>query len=174
MQLTVGRIIRPHGVRGEVLVDVRTDDPDLRFAVGSVLATEPAAVGPLTVEYARGQRLTESGMRLIVGFAEITDRNAADDARGTLLSVDADEVPEPRDPDEFHDHQLVGLAAVDAAGEPIGEVVRVEHLPASELLAVRRADGSEALVPFVAALVPEVDVTAGRVVLAPPDGLFDL
>jgi 16S rRNA processing protein RimM len=174
VQLTVGRIVRPHGVRGEVLVDVRTDDPMERFTAGSVLDTEPAGVGPLTVEYARGRTVSAGRVRLIVAFAEITDRNAAEDARGASLLVDSAELADPDDPDEFHDHQLVGLAAVDADGATLGEVVRVEHVPASDLLVVRRPDGHEALVPFVTAMVPEVDVAGGRVVLTPPDGLLDL
>lgn len=174
MQLTVGRVVRPHGVRGEVLVEVRTDDPAERFAAGSVLGTEPAA-GPLTIEYSRGQTTSAArGARLIVAFAEVTDRDAAEALRGTALTVDSAEVAETGDPDEFHDHQLAGLVAVDRAGVKLGEVVRVEHLPAADLLVVRRHDGGEALVPFVTAIVPEVDLAAGRIVLTPPDGLLDL
>jgi 16S rRNA processing protein RimM len=174
MRLTVGRVVRAHGVRGEVLVEVRTDDPLDRFAAGSVLGTEPAA-GPLTVEYARGQTASAArGVRLIVAFAEVTDRNGAEALRGTGLTVDSAEVADIDDPDEFHDHQLTGLAAVDRDGTALGEVVRVEHLPAADLLVVRRPSGGEALVPFVSAIVPEVDVAAGRIVLTPPDGLLDL
>jgi 16S rRNA processing protein RimM len=174
VQLTVGRIVRPHGVRGEVLVDVRTDDPEIRFATGAVLSTAPVGVGPLTVEYARGRTVAAGRVRLIVAFAEIADRNQAEDMRGTELSVDAAELVAPEDPDEFHDQQLVGLTAVDTDGATLGEVVRVDHLPASDLLAVRRPDGHEALVPFVAALVPEVRLAERQVVLTPPDGLLDL
>ncbi len=176
MLLTVGRIAKPHGVRGEVLVAVRTDDPMDRFSAGSVLVTEPAEAGPLTVEYARGHivKAGSGGAALIVGFAEIMDRNAAEAARGTILLVDSAGLPAPDDPDEFLDHQLVGLAAVDAAGESLGELVRVEHIPASDLLVILRPDGREALVPFVAAMVPEVDLRAGRIVLTPPEGLLDL
>lgn len=173
VQLTIGRIVKPHGIRGEVLVDVRTDEPEARFAAGSVLATDPAGAGPLTVEYARGH--AQAGReRLIVAFAEITDRNAAEDARGIALLVEGGELTDPDDPDEFLDHHLVGLTAVGADGETIGEVVRVDHMPSADLLAVRRADGKEALVPFVKAIVPEVDVAAGRIVVTPPEGLFDL
>lgn len=171
--LTIGRIVRPHGIRGEVLVDVRTDEPGARFAAGSVLTTDPAGAGPLTVEYARGH--AQAGkVRLIVAFAEITDRNAAEDARGTDLLVDGGDLTDPEDPDEFLDHHLVGLAAVGADGEKIGEVVRVDHMPSADLLAVRRPDGKEALIPFVKAIVPEVDLAGGRVVVTPPEGLFDL
>jgi 16S rRNA processing protein RimM len=171
--LTIGRIVRPHGIRGEVLVDVRTDEPGARFAAGSVLATDPAGAGPLTIEYARGH--AQGGrQRLIVAFAEIADRDAAEDARGIALMVDGGDVTDPDDPDEFHDLHLVGLTAVGPDGEKIGEVVRVDHMPSAELLAVRRSDGKEALIPFVKAIVPEVDLQGGRVVVTPPEGLFDL
>ena len=83
-------------------------------------------------------------------------------------------MPQPEDPDEFHDHQLVGLRAESADGEVIGEVVRIEHAPGHDLLVVRLPDGREGLVPFVRAIVPTVDVAGGRVVLTPPDGLFEV
>lgn len=172
MLLTVGRIVRPHGIRGEVVVNVRTDDPTGRFAAGSVLSTDPAGAGPLTVEYARGQGA--AGGRLIMAFAEVVDRNAAEELRGVMLQVDGADLPDPDDPDEFHDHRLVGLAVTDRDGAHLGEVVRVEHPPAADMLVVARPDGHEILVPFVAAIVPEVDLAAGRVVLTPPDGLFEL
>jgi 16S rRNA processing protein RimM len=172
-QLTIGRIVKPHGIRGEVLVDVRTDEPGARFAAGSVLATDPAGAGPLTVEYARGH--AQAGrQRLIVAFAEITDRTAAEDARGIALLVEGGELADPDDPDEFLDHHLVGLTVVGADGVEIGEVTRVDHMPSADLLTVRRPDGKEALVPFVKAIVPEVDLAAGRIVVTPPEGLFDL
>jgi 16S rRNA processing protein RimM len=169
MQLVVGRIVRPHGLRGEVVVDVRTDEPDRRYVVGTVLATDPTTAGPLTIEAVRPHQ-----GRLLVTFGGVPDRDAADNLRGVLLCVDSDAVGEPEDPDEFHDQQLIGLRAESPVGEPIGEVVAVEHAPASDLLVVRRPDGRDALVPFVRAIVPEVDVAGGRVVLTPPDGLFDL
>jgi 16S rRNA processing protein RimM len=169
MQVVVGRVIRPHGLRGEVVVDVRTDEPDQRYAVGSVFSTDPAASGPLTVEALRPHQ-----GRLLITFAGFADRDGAEALRGVLLCVDSDSVPEPEDPDEFHDRQLIGLRAESPAGEPIGEVVAIEHAPASDLLVVRRPDGRDALVPFVRAIVPEVDVRRGRVVVTPPGGLFDL
>ena len=169
MQLVVGQIVRPHGVRGELVVDIRTDEPELRYAVGSVLDTDPATAGPLTIEAVRPHQ-----GRLLVTFDGIADRDVADGLRGVLLCVDSETLPAPADPDEFHDHQLVGLTAYSRDGDELGEVIRVEHSPASDLLVVRLRDGRIGLVPFVAAMVPEVDVAAGRVVLTPPDGLFDL
>jgi 16S rRNA processing protein RimM len=171
--LRIGRIVRPHGIRGEVLVDVRTDEPGARFVARSVVDNDPAEPRPLTVEYARGH--AQGGrQRLIVAFAEIADRTAAEDARGVSLLVDGDDLVDPEDPDEFHDLHLVGLTAVSVDGAAIGEVVRVEHMPSAELLVVRREDGREALIPFVKAIVPEVDLAGGRVVVTPPEGLFDL
>jgi 16S rRNA processing protein RimM len=171
MQLAVGRIIRPHGIRGEVAVDVRTDDPDERFAGGSILATDPADAGPLTVTSARWH----SG-RLLVSFAGISDRNQAEQLRGIWLTVDSAALPAPADPDEFHDQQLVGLHVVTTAGEPVGTVTDVTH-PGQDLLVIEPAAGrepGELLVPFVSAIAVEVDLAAGRLVIDPPPGLLDL
>jgi len=166
-QIAVGRIGRAHGVRGEVVVDVRTDDPDGRFAPGTVLATDPEEAGPLTVERARWH----SG-RLLLRFTGVDDRTAAEQLRGTWLVVDADELPPPEDPDEFLDHQLVGLTVVTTGGETVGAVTEIRHY-GQDLLVIRRENGEEAMVPFVAALVPEVDLDGGRIVVDPPPGLLD-
>jgi 16S rRNA processing protein RimM len=173
MQLVVGRIGRAHGIRGEVSVQVRTDDPDLRFAPGSVLATSPAALGPLTVSSVRWHL-----GRLLVLFGGLADRTAAEELAGTLLLVDSAEVGTPEDPDEYNDHDLIGLAAVTVAGEPIGTVTDVLH-HGQDVLVIRAGAvtgagaGDETLVPFVRAIVPEVDLAAGRLVLDPPPGLLD-
>jgi 16S rRNA processing protein RimM len=183
MLLNVGQIFRAHGLRGEVLVDVRTDEPDERFAVGSVLLTDSTAVRRTTPvpdgAWQVPAKLTIESVRphqggLLIVFDGVYDRNLAEDLRGVLLCVDSSEVAPSDDPDEFNDHQLVGLAAVDAEGAPLGRVVRVDHAPASDLLVVERPGGGTALVPFVKAIVPEVDVAGGRVVLTPPEGLLDL
>jgi 16S rRNA processing protein RimM len=171
MLLTVGRILRPHGVKGAVVVEVRTDEPEQRYAVGARLVTEApdGRSGDLTVAALRPHQ-----GRLIVTFQGVGDREAADALRGVLLQVDSETVALPADPDEFLDHQLVGLVAVTPAGETIGEVVSVDHAPSSDLLVVRRPGGRMALVPFVAAIVPEVDLDGGRVLVHPPPGLLDL
>jgi 16S rRNA processing protein RimM len=167
--LVVGRIGKPQGIKGEVTVEVRTDAPDTRFADGAVLLTEPAERGPLTVAGSRDQN-----GRLMVAFAGVSDRNAAELLRDTLLLVDAADLPPIDDPDEFHDVQLVGLTAVLADGTPLGRVGEVLHLPHGDVLVVRREAGPELLVPFVAAIVPEVDLAGGRLVVEPPEGLLDL
>jgi 16S rRNA processing protein RimM len=170
MQLVVGRIAKPHGVRGEIAVEVRTDDPELRLAAGAVLATEPAAIGPLTIT---GRRWHKG--QLLVMLDGVDDRDQAEDLRGTLLVVDSGDLEDIDDPDEFRDHQLIGLSVVNVAGEPVGEIRDVLH-HGQDLLVVaaggKRA-GAEILVPFVAAIVPEVDLNAGRLVIDPPEGLID-
>jgi 16S rRNA processing protein RimM len=169
MLLVVGHVIRAHGIRGEVVVAVRTDSPAQRFAAGTVLQTEPASAGPLKVVEARPHQ-----GRLLVVFDGIADRDLADSLRGVELCVDSADVSPPEDPDEYNDHQLVGLTAQTPDGLELGEVVRIEHAPSSDLLVLRLTDGRSALVPFVRTIVPEVDLTAGRVVLTPPAGLLDL
>lgn len=161
----VGRIGRPHGLNGEVTVQVHTDFPAQRFAVGAQLRDDAGRVHAIeTVRPHRGV--------LLVRFAGITDREAAVELRGHTLSVDAAELPDLTDPDEFYDHQLEGLAAVGPDGAALGRVREVVHAPASDLLVLDTARG-EVLVPFVQAIVPEVDLAGGRVVLDPPAGLLD-
>ena len=168
--LVVGRIGKPQGIKGEVTVQVRTDDPDARFAVGAVLFTDPVERGPLTVESSRLQN-----GRLMVGFEGVADRNAAELLRETLLQIDARTLPPPEDADEFHDHVLRGMAAALVDGRHLGEVVDVLHLPHGDVLVVQRSDnGAEVLVPFVRAMVPDVDVDARALVVDPPEGLLDL
>ena len=169
--LVVGRIGKPQGIKGEVTVQVRTDDPDTRFAPGAVLLTEPAERGPLTVAAARWQN-----GRLMVAFEGVVDRNGAESLRETLLQVDGRTLPPPEDEDEFHDHVLRGMSAeLVGGGRRIGEVVDVLHLPHGDVLVVRRADSdAEVLVPFVKAMVPVVDVAARRLEIDPPEGLLDL
>lgn len=169
MQLVIGRIGRPHGLGGEVTVEVRTDAVDLRYAPGTLLTTDPAGRGPLRVSGTR----TING-RLVVAFADVADRTAAEALRDTLLVVDAASSPPLPDPQEYWDHQLIGLTAVDPAGEVIGELADVLHPPGSDLLAIRRPEGTEVLVPFVAAFVPNVDPGGGQVVLDLPTGLLEL
>lgn len=166
MLVTVGRIGRPHGVRGAVVVGVRTDEPELRFAQGSLLDTDPAGIGPLTVAATRWH----SG-ELLVRFAGVTDRDAAQELRGTWLLVDSATLAPPEDPDEFHDTDLVGLSVRTVGGTEVGTVADVLH-PAQDVLVVKRPDGREVMVPFVKAIVPEVDVPAGLITIDPPEGLL--
>jgi 16S rRNA processing protein RimM len=164
--VAVGRIGRPHGVRGEVSVVVTTDAPEQRFAVGTVF------------ELRAGRRVTVAATRwhkgmLLVCLEGVADRTEAETLRGAELTVPVDELPDPDDPDEFHDHQLIGLRAEMADGATAGTVRDVLHGPGGELLVLARPDLPDALVPFVRDIVPTVDLPAGRVVLTPPEGLLD-
>jgi 16S rRNA processing protein RimM len=173
VRVIVGRIGRPHGIRGEVVIGVRTDEPDLRFAVGATVDAgptpddPPAGHAPLRVASARWH----SG-QLLVGFAGVTDRTAAGELTGSWLSVDSSQLPAVPDPDEFRDHELIGLSVRTSAGQAVGTVTDVLHY-GQDLLVVRHPDGQEYLVPFVTAIVPEVDVAAGLLVIDPPPGLLD-
>ena len=174
MRVIVGRIGRPHGIRGEVVVGVRTDEPDLRFAVGASLDAGPTADGdtqPDQVLRVAAKRW-HSG-QLLVGFAGISDRTAAAELTGRWLSVDSSQLLPTADPDEFRDHELIGLSVRTSAGDAVGVVADVLH-HGQDLLVVRR-DGAadEVLVPFVSAIVTDVDVPGGRLVIDPPPGLLD-
>ncbi|GAA2492431.1 ribosome maturation factor RimM [Streptomyces thermolineatus] len=168
MQLVVGRIGRAHGIKGDVTVEVRTDEPELRLGPGAVLATDPASAGPLTVETGR----VHSG-RLLLRFEGVHDRTAAEALRNVLLiaEVDPDEVPE--DPEEFYDHQLIDLDVVTVDGTEVGRITEISHLPQQDLLIVTTADGREVMIPFVAEIVPEIDLEEQRAVIDPPPGLLD-
>lgn len=175
-EVVVGRIGRAHGIKGEVSVELRTDEPERRFADGSVLGTRTPqgteAHGPhrptsLTVHRTRWHQ-----SRLLVTFDEILDRTAAEAVRGLTLVTDVDVDETPDDPEEFYDYQLVGLAVVTTGGVVVGEVTEVVHGAGQELLAVRAPDGHELLVPFVTALVPVVDVAGRRVEVSDIPGLL--
>ncbi|MFL6060137.1 MAG: ribosome maturation factor RimM [Marmoricola sp.] len=170
-EVVVGRIGKPHGIKGEVSVEPRTDEPERRFAVGARLKStneRPGAAGPghLTVAGSRWH----SG-RLLVRFEEIADRDRAEQARGTMLSVDIDPDELPADPEEFYDHQLVGLEVVTTDGRPVGTLKEVVHGTAQDLLVITTETG-EVLVPFVAALVPQVDVPGRRISVEDLPGLL--
>ncbi|GAB1642592.1 ribosome maturation factor RimM [Krasilnikovia sp. MM14-A1259] len=191
MLLVVGQIGKPHGIRGEVLVTVRTDEPEARFVAGQVFTTEVprdrrVSTGPATppptpggVRYQVPEELTLGSLRwhqgrVIAQFDGVPDRNVAEALRGVLLCVDSADIAPSDDPDEFHDHQLVGLTVAAADGTVYGEVERIEHAPASDLIVLRKAAGGTALIPFVSRIVPAVDLAGGRVIVDLPEGLLDL
>lgn len=163
-QVVVGRIGRAQGLRGEVRLEVRTDEPELRFASGAVLATDAGQELVVT-------RLRTQGNSWVVAFEGVADRTAAESLGGTLLYADA-LTDAPDEPDTFYDHQLVGLSVRDAAGAEMGTVAEVVHLPGHDLLAVDY-DGREVLVPFAQEITVDIDLDAGVVVVDPPAGLFD-
>ncbi|MFC4126549.1 ribosome maturation factor RimM [Nocardia rhizosphaerae] len=171
MELVVGRVAKSHGVRGELVVEVRTDEPELRFAPGAVLHGRlPKA--KTTTDYTVKSAREHSG-RLLVFVDGVADRTAADALRGMLFVIDSDSLP-PSDDDSYYDHELEGLTVRLGDGTVVGEVTEVLHSAAGELLSVRAADdGREILIPFVTAIVPTVSIADGLVVIDPPEGLLD-
>ena len=170
MDLVVGRVVKAHGVTGEVVVEVRTDEPDTRFAPGSVLRAKGSDdERSYVVDAARPH-----GGRLLVRLAGVADRDAADALRGSLLVINSEDLPPIDDPDEYYDHQLEGLRVRTTTGRDIGTVAEVLHTAAGELLAVNRDDAGELLVPFVSAIVTSVSLDSGTVEIDPPQGLLEL
>lgn len=165
MKVTVARIGRAHGLKGELSVELRTDVPDERLFPGAVLDTEPASAGPLTIASVRQQ-----GGRWYLRFEEIGDRTSAENARGTELLVDVDEDEED---DAWFVAQLVGLTAARPDGTEIGRVVEVMPMPAQDVLVIRQPSGFRAMVPMVDAFVPEVNIEDGVITLTPPYGLLE-
>ncbi|MFE1933884.1 ribosome maturation factor RimM [Streptomyces sp. NPDC056669] len=168
MQLVVARIGRAHGIKGEVTVEVRTDEPELRLGPGAVLTTEPASAGPLTIESGR----VHSG-RLLLRFEGVRDRSGAEELRNILLIAEVDPEELPEDPEEFYDHQLIDIDVVTVDGTEVGRISEISHLPYQDLLIVKRPDGGEVMIPFVSEFVPEIDLEAQRAVIDPPPGLLD-
>lgn len=167
MQLQVARIGKPHGIRGEVTVQVLTDAPEDRFVPGTEFVVEPASAGPLTVESARWNKDI-----LLLGFAGIETRNQAETLRGAKLFIETEELEEDDD-EGWYEHELVGLEA-RVGSQVVGKVAALHTMPVQDLLVIEGADGKEILVPFVEQIVPEVDVAGGFILLTPPDGLFDI
>lgn len=176
MELVIGRIAKAHGVTGELVVEVRTDDPEARFAVGSRIRLKDRRRG--SVREVDLESVRPHGGRLLVRLDGVTDRDSAQRLRGGLFVVDSAELPPISDPDEFYDHQLEGLQVRTTDGDAVGVVAEVLHTPAGELLSVRAESGAEILVPFVSAIVTSVSLgnspEEGVVVIDPPEGLLDL
>ncbi|MFF3768722.1 ribosome maturation factor RimM [Streptomyces sp. NPDC002232] len=168
MQLVVARVGRAHGIRGEVTVEVRTDEPELRLGPGAVLLTDPASAGPLTIESGK----VHSG-KLLLRFEGVRDRNAAEALRNTLLIAEVDPEELPEEEDEYYDHQLMDLDVVLADGTEIGRITEISHLPSQDLFIVERPDGTELMIPFVSSIVTEIDLEEQRAVIDPPPGLID-
>ena len=159
MRLLVGRIGRAHGIAGEATIEVRSDEPQLRFAVGARVQTDTR--GDLTITSHRLHNGT-----LLLGFAGVTDRNGVEALRDTLLYADVD-ITEQSAPNEYHVMQLIGCQAFLESGELFGELTDVLNLPGQDVLSIATAAG-EVLIPFVQQLVPHVDVVARKVIVIPP------
>jgi 16S rRNA processing protein RimM len=170
-QLRVGRLVKAHGLKGALKLELYTDDPEGRFVPGATFTLQVPTSSPW-----HGKTLTIREFRWmnshpVAFFDGVDDRSAAEELVRAILWVDQDAEAAPTEEDAWYDHQLVGLDVV-RDGAVVGRVARVDHFPAQDLLIVTAGD-REVLVPFVKALVPEVDIAAGRVVVTPPPGLFE-
>lgn len=176
-QLRVGRLVKAHGLKGAIKLELFTDDPDGRFVPGATFTLQVPEASPW-----HGKPLTVREFRwmnshAVAFFEGVDDRDAAEGLVKAILWIDEDENAAPTEDDAWYDHQLVGLDVVRDE-VIVGRVIRVDHFPAQDLLIVRTpgtagGEGGEVLVPFVKAIVPVVDVAAGRVTVTPPAGLFE-
>jgi 16S rRNA processing protein RimM len=172
-QLRVGRLVKAHGLKGALKLELYTDDPDGRFVPGATFTLQVPESSPW-----HGKPLTVREFRWMnshpVAFFEgVDDRTAAEELVRAILWIDQDAETTTVEDNAWYDHQLVGLDVV-REGAVVGRVIRVDHFPAQDLLIVRpTGSDAEILVPFVSAIVPEVDIAAGRLVVTPPAGLFE-
>jgi 16S rRNA processing protein RimM len=171
VELTIGRVVKAHGVAGEVVVEIRTDDPETRFAPGTVLRAKGSDHGERKYVVAAAR---PHGNRLLLRLDGVAGRDAADALRGSLFVIDSSALPPIEEPDTYYDHQLEGLSVRTTSGQDIGTVAEVLHTAAGELLAVNRPEAGELLVPFVGAIVTSVSLDSGVVEIDPPDGLLEL
>lgn len=167
-------MVKAHGIGGEVVVEIRTDDPAERFAPGNALRAKKSRGGGAERSYVVADA-REHGGRLLVRLDGVDDRSAADALRGSVFVVDSGDLPPIDEADTYYDHQLEGLRVRTTAGRDVGVVAEVLHTAAGELLAVKRSDDDgEVLVPFVSAIVTSVSLQEGMVEIDPPEGLLDL
>ncbi|MCK6080865.1 ribosome maturation factor RimM [Microbacterium sp. EYE_5] len=171
-QLRVGRLVKAHGLKGALKVELYTDDPDGRFVPGAVFTLQVPESSPWHGKNVTVREFKWMNSHPVVFLDGIEDRTAAESIVRAILWVDQDASAVVTEEDAWYDHQLVGLDVV-RDGDVIGRVARVDHFPAQDLLAVTLADGRDVLVPFVKAIVPEVDMASGRVIVTPPAGLFE-
>jgi 16S rRNA processing protein RimM len=171
-KLRVGRLVKAHGLKGAIKLELYTDSPDQRFQPGQILELQV----PETSEWF-GKSITVSELRFynqapVLFLQGIDDRSKAETLIKAILLIETESDVLPEEPEAWYDHQLVGLKAL-VGTESVGSVIRVDHLPAQDLLAIETANG-EVLVPFVKQIVPKVDIESGQLLLTPPDGLFEV
>ena len=171
-KLRVGRLVKAHGLKGALKLELYTDSPDQRFRAGQELELQVPETSEWfgkTVKVAELRFYNQSPVLFLEG---IQDRSQAETLVKAILLIETDLEQLPEDPEAWYDHQLVGLTAL-VGEEVVGKVIRVDHLPAQDLLAIETSNG-EVLVPFVKQIVPLVDIQKGQVVLTPPAGLFEI
>ena len=170
--LRVGRLVKAHGLKGAFKLELYTDSPEQRFAAGAVLDLQVPETSPWFGKKVEVTELRFYNSMPVLFLKDVVDRSTAETLVRAILLVNADLADLPAEEDAWFDHQLVGLKVL-RDGVEVGEVVRVEHFPAQDLLVVKTATVDEVLVPFVKAIVPVVDMAAGTLIVTPPIGLFE-
>jgi len=171
-QLRVGRLVKAHGLKGALKLELYTDDPEGRFAPGASFTLQVPESSPWHGKQLAVREFRWMNSHPVAFFEGVDDRSEAEELVRAILWIDQDAEASPAEDDAWYDHQLVGLDVV-RDDVVVGRIIRVDHLPAQDLLIVRRGPDDEVLVPFVKAIVPEVDVPGGRVIVTPPSGLFE-
>jgi len=172
VELRVARLVKAHGLKGGLKLELYTDNPELRFKPGTVLSLQVPTDSPWFGHNLVVRELRFYNAQAVAFFEGIDDRTQAEGLVKAILWVSDDVETIPEEDDAWFDHQLVGLA-VWRDGQEIGRVARVDHLPSQDLLAIEMAQGDEVLLPFVKQFVPDVDVANARVTITPPGGLFE-
>ncbi|MCF8528658.1 MAG: ribosome maturation factor RimM [Aquiluna sp.] len=170
-KLRVGRLLKAHGLKGAIKLELYTDSPNERFVPGAVLelqVPEDSQWFGKTITVSELKWFNQSPVLFIEG---VSDRNVAETLIKAILLIDQPLDASPEEPDAWYDHQLAGLKVI-RDGHEIGSLIRVEHMPAQDLLIIKTENG-EVLLPFVKAFVPKVDIAAGIIEITPPGGLFE-
>lgn len=171
LQLRVGRLLKAHGLKGAIKLELYTDSPNERFVPGAVLELQVPETSPWFGKTVTVKELRWYNQAPVIFLEGVEDRTAAEGLIRAILLVNHDTAQSPVEADAWYDHQLVGLKVM-REGVEVGVVARVDHFPAQDILAVTVGE-KEVLVPFVKAIVPEVNVDAGTVTVTPPNGLFE-
>ncbi|GAA3210260.1 ribosome maturation factor RimM [Microbacterium terregens] len=171
-QLRVGRLVKAHGLKGALKLELYTDDPEGRFTPGASFTLQVPESSPWHGKVLTVREFRWMNTHAVAFFEGVDDRAGAEELVRAILWIDQDPAEIPAEDDAWYDHQLIGLDVV-RDGEVVGRVIRIDHFPAQDLLTVRVRGDQEVLVPFVKAIVPEVDIAAGRVYVTPPAGLFE-
>ena len=171
-KLRVGRLVKAHGLKGALKLELYTDSPDQRFRAGQELELQVPETSEWFGKTVKVAELRFYNQAPVLFLEGIQDRSQAETLVKAILLIETDLEQLPEDPEAWYDHQLVGLTAI-VGEEVVGKVIRVDHLPAQDLLAIETSSG-EVLVPFVKQIVPSVDIQKGQVVLTPPVGLFEV
>jgi len=169
--LRVGRLLKAHGLKGAIKLELYTDSPNERFVPGAVFELQVPEESPWFGKTVKVTELRWYNQSPVLFLDGVVDRTGAESLIKAILLIDAETEKLPEEPDAWYDHQLVGLKAL-RDGVEVGEVVRVDHFPAQDLLIIKTGD-REVMLPFVKAIVPSVDIKAGTLTVTPPTGLFE-